>query len=331
MKHNLYRVTEETITSLAGLWNSPGNRVNWHCLFVSPPWLKAWIDSFGTRSTPYLRAIRSEDSLVGVVPLILNNDHSSAAFAGDTSVCDYLDFVIVPGREKEFFACMVRDLRRQKVKSLVLEHVRSDSSILTVFKDMAVHLGCRFTFQPQDVSLALKLPNTWEKYLLQLPGKQRHEIRRKLRRLHDAGTVSYLLAESPADTDRVMDTFLNFFQQNQAKKAAFMTQRMAVFFRAIAKSLAEAGILKLFTLRIDGVSAAVVMCFDFRSTRYLYNNAYDLQFSQLSVGLMSKVLSLKDGIQSGLKTYDFLKGGEIYKIRLGGRPLQLYNCRIDLD
>jgi CelD/BcsL family acetyltransferase involved in cellulose biosynthesis len=46
---------------------------------------------------------------------------------------------------------------------------------------------------------------------------------------------------------------------------------------------------------------------------------------------MSKVLSLKDGIQSGLKTYDFLKGGERYKQRLGGIPLRLFHCRVELD
>jgi len=48
------------------------------------------------------------------------------------------------------------------------------------------------------------------------------------------------------------------------------------------------------------------------------------------VGLLSKVLSVRDAIRSGLRTYDFLKGGEAYKQRLGGRPLPLYLCRVDL-
>jgi CelD/BcsL family acetyltransferase involved in cellulose biosynthesis len=50
----------------------------------------------------------------------------------------------------------------------------------------------------------------------------------------------------------------------------------------------------------------------------------------LSVGLLSKVLSVRDAIRSGLRTYDFLKGGEAYKQHLGGRPLPLYRCRVDL-
>ena len=325
------RVTEETIDSLTRLWADHDNRLPWHCLFVSPPWLKAWIDSFIGTATPYLRSVRVTDDVVGVAALMIDHDRHCASFAGDTSVSDYLDFVIAPGREPEFYACLVRDLRRQNVQYLRLEHVRSDSSILTVLKDMAVKLGCRFSSQAQDVSMTLKLPDTWDKYLLQLPAKQRHEIRRKLRRLYEAGTVSYVLADKPADTSRVMDTFLKFFRQIHPHKAAFMTHQMTGFFRALEKRLAENGMLNLFTLKIDAVPAAVVMCIDFRSTRYLYNNAYDLEFSRLSVGLLSKVLSLKDGIQAGLTAYDFLKGGEIYKKRLGGRSLQLYNCRVDLD
>ena len=53
-------------------------------------------------------------------------------------------------------------------------------------------------------------------------------------------------------------------------------------------------------------------------------------FAALNVGLLSKVLSIRDAIQSGLRTYDFLKGDEAYKRRLGGRPLPLYRCRVEL-
>jgi len=64
---------------------------------------------------------------------------------------------------------------------------------------------------------------------------------------------------------------------------------------------------------------------------YLYNNGYDNDFSSLSVGLLGKVLSIKESIQSGKKTYDFLKGAEVYKRRLGGQPIQLYRCLIELS
>jgi hypothetical protein len=63
---------------------------------------------------------------------------------------------------------------------------------------------------------------------------------------------------------------------------------------------------------------------------YLYNSGYDPTHSYLSVGLLSKVLSLKDSIDAGRNTCDFLKGAEEYKYRLGGREIPIYSCHIAL-
>jgi CelD/BcsL family acetyltransferase involved in cellulose biosynthesis len=72
------------------------------------------------------------------------------------------------------------------------------------------------------------------------------------------------------------------------------------------------------------------MCFDYKDTRYLYNNGYNPQFSRLSPGFLSKVLSIRDGIEQGKLRYDLLKGEEGYKKRLGSTPIPLYRLKIDL-
>ncbi len=326
-----YSVTEETLDTLDSLWNDPVTHRLWTCPFVSPPWLKSWMHRLGTAVTPFMQAVRDGDTVLGIAALSIDENDRTVSFIGDATVCDYLDFVVAPGREAEFFTGLIPDLRRKRIKALKLESIRADSYALTVLKGLAAQLECRLTVRQQDVALSVLLPDSWEAYLRQLSSKHRHEIRRKLRRMHDAGRIAYHLAEHRPDVEKTMQTFLLHFRTNRPEKAAFMTPGMAVFFRTLASHLSEAGMLRLFSLTIDGVSAAEVLCFDFRSTRYLYNNAYDDHFSPLSVGVMSKVFSLRDGIRSGLKTYDFLKGAEAYKYRLGGKPIPLYSCRIDLD
>jgi CelD/BcsL family acetyltransferase involved in cellulose biosynthesis len=69
---------------------------------------------------------------------------------------------------------------------------------------------------------------------------------------------------------------------------------------------------------------------DLGGTRYLYNSGYDADFSGLSVGIACKLLSIRDAVERGLTRYDFLKGEETYKRRLGGVPVALARCRIDL-
>jgi hypothetical protein len=45
---------------------------------------------------------------------------------------------------------------------------------------------------------------------------------------------------------------------------------------------------------------------------------------------MSKVLSIRESIEMGRQKYDFLKGAEAYKERLGGKPIPLYRCHVTL-
>jgi CelD/BcsL family acetyltransferase involved in cellulose biosynthesis len=63
-------------------------------------------------------------------------------------------------------------------------------------------------------------------------------------------------------------------------------------------------------------------------TLYLYNSGYDPKFASLSAGQVCTFLTIQAGIASGLKCYNFLKGNEVYKKRLGGRPVQLVRLRL---
>jgi hypothetical protein len=61
---------------------------------------------------------------------------------------------------------------------------------------------------------------------------------------------------------------------------------------------------------------------------FLYNNGYDPKYSFLSVGLISKVLCIKDSVERGRGKFDFLKRTEEYKHRLGGKEIPFYGCQI---
>jgi CelD/BcsL family acetyltransferase involved in cellulose biosynthesis len=272
--------------------------------------------------------VREEDELIGIASLMVRGE--KACLMGDKEVCDYLDFVIAPGRGSEFFDTLIKYLRKQGIHNLDLRPLRADSTVLTDLTDVAKALGCKVFYKKEDVSLEMDLPATWDGFLRILTGKERHEIRRKLRRLYEAADIKYRIAEDIREIRDGIDTFLTLFVMNRSDKAAFMNSQMVSFFQSLAESLAEVQILKLSFLELDGTPAAALMYFDYNSTVYLYNNGYDRRFRSLSVGLLSKVLSIKEGIERGQKKYDFLKGDEAYKYRLGGKAVPLYRCEIQL-
>jgi CelD/BcsL family acetyltransferase involved in cellulose biosynthesis len=323
-----YTVTTETFDSITAYWSDPQNKLEWDCLFVVPGWLKVWWDKFAGDQTAHLCAVRDQDELIGIAPLMLQG--KTARLMGDPDVCDFVDVIAVPGQGRVFFQNLIPYIQKQGVTQLDIGAVRADSIVFRDLVAVAKDLSYRIICNPEDVTMVLELPASWDDFLNQLKGKERHEIRRKLRRLDEAAQVNFRVVDNPDDVAREIDTFLALFKLNRSDKLEFMSDQHAAFFRALASEMAGARILRLFFLDLDDVPAAAVMCFDYRSTLYLYNNGYDIQHKSLSVGLLSKIFTIKESIKRGKTRYDFLKGPESYKRRLGGKPVQLFRCRLDL-
>jgi CelD/BcsL family acetyltransferase involved in cellulose biosynthesis len=253
-----------------------------------------------------------------------------ACFIGSADVCDSLDFVIAPGSEHDFFNILLDDLRQKGISRLTLRPLRPDSTVLTHLVNISEERRYKVSCKVEDVSLELELPPTWEEYLGILNRKQRHEVRRKLRRLYETGEVNYRIIEDSEALTDAMEFFLKLFRESKKDKEIFMTTQRESFFRSLAKAMVQARLLKIGILELDSQPVATIMCFDYNDTVYLYNNGYDPQYSSLSVGLISKILCIKDSIERGRRKFDFLKGAEEYKYRLGGKEITLHGCQITL-
>jgi CelD/BcsL family acetyltransferase involved in cellulose biosynthesis len=326
--NNPYSVTTETFDSLTAHWQDPQQDLAWNCLFVVPGWLKVWWDTFAADQVASLCAVRNKGALIGIAPLMIEG--KTARLMGDPAVCDFVDVITVPGSGRAFFQNLIPYIQNQGITRLDFGAVHTDSVVFTDLVAVAKDMGYETICDPEDVTMELELPSTWDEYLKQLTGKERHEIRRKLRRLNEAARVNLRLVEDPDGVAKEIDTFLTLFRLNRWDKLAFMNDQRAAFFRLLAIEMAAARILRLYFLDLDDVPAAAAMCFDYRSTVYLYNNGYDMRYKSLSVGLLSTIFCIKESIQRGKARYDFLKGPEPYKRRLGGKPVQLYRCQVKL-
>jgi CelD/BcsL family acetyltransferase involved in cellulose biosynthesis len=291
-----------------------------------PRWLKVWQQVFGRGSQPYLFEVRENRNLIGIAPLLVSE--GKASFIGSPDVCDYMDFVIAPCKEQAFFTAVLDNLKRDGIVELFLESLRGDSTVMTCLNDLAKGTGYEVTVTRENVSLDLELPSTWDDYLKTLSPKQRRETGRRFRRLDEEGEVNYRVVEDAEP--EVIDIFFKLMRVSRKDKAAFLTPEMESFFRALAQTMAEARMLRFGVLEISKRPVAAVMCFDYNHKVYLYNSGYNPEYGYISVGLLSKLLSIKDSIERGEKAYDFLKGPEEYKYRLGGREIPIYSCRIIL-
>lgn len=321
-----YSLTRETFASIVPAWR----QLSLHAgaeIFATPGWLEIYWQTLGKGRESYLCAVRDGDAVIGVAPLSLNENRAS--FMGSPDVCDYQGFTVARGRESDFFNTLLHTLTESGIASMDLLSLRPDSTVLTSLAGIARERGLAVSCEPQGVSLELDLPPTWDEYLAMLDAKQRHEVRRKLRRLSEVGEVDYVVQEGDGSGEGI-DLFLRLFRETSQEKATFMTAEMESFFRSVATAMTEEGLLRIGILKIDARPVAGVMCFDYRRTIYLYNSGYDPAYASLSVGLLAKILCIKDSIQMGSKRFDFLKGSEVYKYRLGGKEIPLCDCHISL-
>lgn len=324
-----YTITLESFDSLASYWHEFRNSLRWDCVFVSPPWLEVWWQEFRPTGELYLGTVRQKETIIGIAPLLLKEEE--AFFLGSHDVCDCLDFIVAPGKEYYFFQTLFEDLKYKGIHRLKLSPLRPDSITYTCLTSIAEDLRFEVSYSLEDVSLELDLPLTWEGYMDILTQKQRHEVRRKLRRLEKAGDIKYRIIEEPEAIPDAIDIFLKLLRESKEDKAAFMNAQRESFFRSLARAMAQYQLLRLSILELDALPVATTMCFDYNNIVYLYNSGYNSQLSPLSVGMISKVLCIKDSIEGKRGRFDFLKGAEAYKYHLGGKEIPLYSCEIVLN
>lgn len=324
-----YRIIEDSFENMARYRGERNSGVSWPNIFMLPDWLETWWRFFGSGAELTLLTVLRAGETIGIAPL--SRRDGSLSFVGCPDLCDYMDFVAAPGACSEFLQVLFEYLAGKPPGCLELQSLRPDSVVLNCLPEADGRRGFTFTREAAGLSLELDLPATWEEYLDALGKKQRHEIRRKLRRLHEAGEVRYFTVDEAAAVREHFPVFLDIFVRARRDKAAFMSGAVEGFFRAVVEKLSALGLVRLGILELNRETAAMVLLFDYNGTVYLYNSCYDPRFQSLSAGLLCKVFSVREAIESGKQRYDFLKGGEPYKYRLGGRELPLFNCRVLLD
>jgi CelD/BcsL family acetyltransferase involved in cellulose biosynthesis len=295
-------------------------------LFLTPWWQKTWWRHFGGDAEHAVYVASDGERPIGVAPLVRSD--GVLELLGATDLFDYRDFIVERGREEDFCAALLGHLSELEWHTLRLESVRESSATLRALGGAAKSAGMSVEIELEDVAPVAALPATWEEFVSGLSKKDRHELRRKIRRLHGAGEVTRSVCSSPEQVPGMMAGFLRLHRASSPDKAEFMTAEREAFFLDVVAEAARRGRLRLEEIALDGQIVASCLGFDYPGTFLLYNSGYDPENSKLSVGIVSKALAIKGAIESGDSVFDFLRGSEDYKYRLGGQDRQVHRVTV---
>lgn len=312
---------ESTLHEAAGTWQRLLSAQPAATVFLSPLWQATWWEVFcRTAGELHVLTLGAERGEPGIAPLVRQG--TTLSFLGDTDLFDYHDFIMGAGDPRGFFEELTQCLDHEAWQTLDLRSLPGASPTLQYLPDLLRGRGHHVHIEKEDVVPGMALPATFEAYVQGLGKHDRHELRRKLRRLQGAGSFRLTQAQQGTLADDVSD-LLDMMRESHEEKRSFMAPDRERFFRLAAQRTAEVGVLRLFFLELDGHRVAGVLCFDYAGRRLLYNSGYRLAFASLGVGLMCKVLAIQDAINVGMTYFDFLRGPEPYKHNLGAQDHDL--------
>jgi len=291
-------------------------------LFLTSQWQEVWWDTFGDDHTMVGFTYPASNEVAAIASLAKSGD--TVSFMGSEDTFDYNDFLIRPGYEEGFYQTLLECMEEQGFSMLRLVSLRETSPTLEILPDMARKLGYTVEVEEEDVTSGIGLPGTWDEYLGLLNKKDRHELRRKIRRMDSQTDWKWYSVTDSAEVKECLGEFIKLMRQSRADKDEFMTPERERFFYNITQRMSELGLLQLYFLEMDGTTVATSLCFDYGGSRLLYNSGYDPEYAYYSVGLLLNAMCLKDAIERGLTYFDFLRGPEPYKAHLGGQQRNLY-------
>ncbi len=314
-------------------WNALLQRSVVNTLFLTPTWQKIWWRHFGDGLELRVLLARDETgALQGIAPLyaVEKEGRRLLQLVGGVDVSDYLDFIVGQGHEEEvyraFLSYLVSGVPGWELLDLHCLPGDSPTRAGLICRVCSECCSCQPPARQEESTPYIPLPGDWESYLETLDKKQRHEIRRKLRKAETEAQVRWRRLQDAAELDQEVDIFIRLHQASHPEKEAFMTPAMAAFFRDLAHATLATGQLSLYTLWLDERPVASMWCFDYGRDLLVYNSGYDPTWRpELSSGIVLLCYCIQDAIARGMERFDFMRGSEVYKYRFGAVEAAVYH------
>ncbi len=305
---------------------------------------RAWWDAYaGTAEPHYLLAEEPDGQLRAIIPLMRRRDDGDRFFFGASYHADYAtiltdpsDLPIVSQELSHSLASQTPEPDQGAWDVVDLRRLRFDDPALPALEAafMAGPPGWGVTRETEDVCPVVTVADgDWDAYLATLDKKDRHEIRRKLRR---ANLVGELKIELTPPTPAVMDEFIGLHNARWGEHGLFPAsaagERTRVFVQRLAElelSEPDGGQMHVALVRCAERLVFALVAFDDGDTCFMYNAGMDPAALDVSPGVTGTALYLRDRMAAGRRRFDFLRGDERYKYQWGAldEPIERLSIR----
>jgi hypothetical protein len=316
---------------------------------------RAWWDAYGATAHDETLVVfdpAAPEVIVGIAPLMHRHELEPGDLAARTSIRHQAGFTLAPVPDSatgvffgasyhaDYATVLADPADLPPVCSAVASYLASldpswwdvvdlrrlragdpaAGTLCDAFEALSKSAGWCVAREQEDVCPVLTLPagQDFEGYLDTLDKKDRHEIRRKMRRAEAAGSIELIRSDNaPGD----LEAFIDLHQKRWGEDGLFpATDGGAAsrrFFAALVEDCAPAGYVELDFLSVGGRRIAAGVILDDGCSVYYYNAGVDPEARELSPGVLMVAAYIKRAIQTGRPRLDFMRGNEPYKYSWG--------------
>lgn len=253
-------------------------------------------------------------------------------FNGSKEESDYLDLICAPEDAKAAWTTILDCLshsQKLQCQAVSLSCVPADSPTRSLLPQLASSRGFVFSQQLDEVCPIIQLPDSFDTYLANIDKKQRHEIRRKMRRAVGADAEVELI-DNPEELEQAVEDFLALLKESTPEKEAWLNPERSALFHEVAQAALADGMLQLMFISYNQKRTAALFNFSYNGRTWVYNSGIDIsRGAHLSLGVVLTSYAIQTGIENGNTTFDFLRGDENYKYRFGAEDARIFHLRLE--
>lgn len=319
----------KAFTTLAAEWDALVDRAMTATPFQLLAYQEAWWTHLGPGDLHTVVVRDHSDQLCAIACFYLLD--GTLYFNGCVEETDYLDLISLPTAAPGAWECVFDELEAPSFprwRALNLCNVPAASPSRDILQELAAERGFQFSTEVQEVCPIIDLPGTFDDYLMNLDKKQRHEVRRKMRRARAASARLHVVTEDE-DLDAAIDDFLRLLQLSTREKDDWLNSGRRAVFHDVARAAQRNGQLQLLFLGKDSENAAGLYNFDYKGRIWVYNSGFDIvEFGYLSPGVVLTAAAIELAIEAKRSTFDFLRGDEEYKYRFGAQDTTIHRLEL---
>ncbi len=340
-------IRDDEFEALAQEWNELLKKSASNTLTLTHEWMTTWWEVFSEGRELYILLVRDGDELIGIAPMLKRTvQHygvlpfrrieflASGEDEADEICSDYLDFILLRGRETQALDFILRYIYEKDTDwdEVLLTDLAGDSMNLPFVKTFCEDSGIRMQQVRDEIAVFLPLTKSFEEIARSLSSNFRRKIRQDCKSFESYGGEFRLIKS----LDSLEEGFAALVELHQARwlsrggAGVFSSKKFTRFHQLFARKAIVNDWLRLYVALKDGKPIAAIYNFAHNNKVHYYQSGFKLEDSGLhSPGVLAQAYAIENAIEAGFSEFDFLKGKQgSYKFRWHPQTRSLVQMRL---